>query len=105
MATNKGENMRCKVGDLCIVVNSHWPVNIGKLCVVTGVARSNWLDWEVELLSPMKGEAEITYDVEWQVAGSKAMTRDKDLRPIRNQEGDDEMIRIAGLPNKVKEPA
>ena len=96
--------MRCKVGDLCIVVNDiERPANNGALVKIIKRAdfRDFWpfaaIDWEVEALTFLHcddgsianpGDCDIGY-------------RDIELRPIRDQDGQDETFTCAGKPQEV----
>jgi hypothetical protein len=82
--------MNCKPGDLAICVNSYFREDIGK--VVTIFRMSEYLYpgcWEsVERVKDAKGNL-----IYW---------HDKHMRPIRDNDGEDEMLRIAGKPREVE---
>jgi hypothetical protein len=82
--------MNCKPGDMAIYVG---PCNeaLGAIVMIV-CADPNWPSaWihtpEVEVKGRCSSSA-------W----------DKNLRPIRDQPGDDEMLRITGLPSETKQP-
>lgn len=80
--------MRCKVGDLAVIVRASYPENVGLfVAVVEPVPDWTPAGWFVD----GGGPGNCCYD--------------HDLRPIRDQPGEDEMIRIAGLPQNLKETA
>lgn len=108
--------MNCKPGDLAVIVKSDNIMNIGKLVRVILPSPGNhlpigshyfvkgidfrrsgdWFCWIVEscsspLIATPSGELHIVRPFS-----------DRCLRPIRDQDGEDEMIRIAGKPNKEK---
>ena len=97
--------MRCKIGDLCVVVNSIYPENIGKLIVIVKSSELPHRDWIVEYCSDFTARWFNCKSTVYLRKGETTNKSDSDLRPIRDQEGDDEMIRIAGLPIKIKEAA
>lgn len=100
---------RCKPGDIAIVLTK---ANLGKLVTVIRpyvagekVGGTVWIPrpgvmWVVEALgSPIKGVNEdgITFHTE-------SAFGDSQLRPLRDQRGEDQMLRLTGKPqgaNKV----
>ena len=97
--------MRCKVGDLCVVVKTYVSEsNRGKLVKILRPSSMPDRDWVCETMSEIIGKDEFG-NIEIIVNGGRIRMFDHALRPIRDQEGDDEMIGIAGLPNKSKEIA
>lgn len=66
--------MNCKPGDLAIYINSRWP---GRIFEIVEAA-----DYGFWIVRP---------DVGWQIA-------DKNLRPIRDQPGEDETLTWADVP-------
>ena len=95
--------MNCKPGDLAIIVRSE-AGNEGKIVQCIRVIRHQlWsgprcgdrltATWEIDI--PLA-------DFEGHVSNEIA---DDQLRPIRDNDGEDEMLRIAGLPNKQPEVA
>lgn len=89
--------MNCKQGDLAIHVGGYSGIksrNAGKIvrCVrfLGEVPRWQGLRWEIE--------GGLIYSV-----GGKRVNHadDKYLRPIRDNPGEDEMLRIAGKPHEV----
>lgn len=89
--------MNCKQGDLAIHVGGSWGIkspNLGKIvrCVRFIGEIPGWKDlrWEIEggpIVGP-KGE-------------HLRHAADKYLRPIRDNPGEDEMLRIVGKPTEV----
>jgi hypothetical protein len=91
--------MRCKVGDLvlCVGPSGETPRlgtggfdSRGLIGTVVGPARLPMHDWSV--LIP--GRPAPTGDGTWAAC-------DDELRPIRDNDGTDEMLRIAGLPHET----
>lgn len=78
--------MNCKPGDLAIVVRGEPVKNLGRVvrCI------------KLELLF---GEPC------WRVEDDDARFADNCLRPIRDNDGEDETLIWAGLPNKQEQPA
>ena len=70
--------LNCKPGDLAIYVNKDFS---GRIFTIVEKSGEFW--WRVEPCPP------------YVIA-----LHDKNLRPLRDQDGEDEMLRIAGLPNK-----
>lgn len=100
--------MNCKPGDMAIRISAPegaWiPVgSIVEVCLFVGGAfltnkrfGRNLNDvWEVEFRGSRNNPATGGF---WSLS-------DSELRPIRDQPGEDEMLRIAGLPNKQPEAA
>lgn len=92
--------LNCKTGDLAIVVRG--PMNLGR--VVTIIAPATRLEVEMALRGPFVHSSQI-----WRIDAPllwgapfgdtyAAYAPDECLRPIRPGEGEDEMLRIAGLP-------
>lgn len=100
--------MNCKQGDLAIIVKSR-AGNEGKIVTCLRLATTEeislnrfydqplWPVWIVDrnlqnanLLGEVNGQSNLAYDAT--------------LRPIRDQDGEDEMIRIAGKPLKQELP-
>ena len=83
--------MRCKVGDLCLIVRTarkHAHL-IGRFTTVLAPASLHpAADWQIDVIVPGYDFVEI---------------RDKDLLPIRDQPGTDETLTWAGLPSQIKE--
>ena len=82
--------MRCKVGDLCIVVGAlrRSDPNGARGCVAEIVGHGDFpADWLVVI--PNKSHLSET---------GKWNAYDTDLLPIRDNDGEDEILRIAGRP-------
>lgn len=97
--------MNCKPGDLAVIV-AGFPENVGGLVRVIAIDPllsdlRPW--WQVETLST------LVYALEWsgnQIVGSippgsTSSVADEHIRPIRDQDGDDETLIWAGKPEKV----
>jgi hypothetical protein len=75
--------MRCRVGDLAVIVRAR--------------KAPKWLGKVVRVVRPFPGlDSWIT---EPMPAGFVSVF-DHSLRPIRDQDGEDEMLRLVGLPQK-----
>lgn len=77
--------MRCRVGDICLILRGH-PRRVGKLCEVIGPARRPDCDWSVTVFND---------------PGPSLGARDHELRPIRDNDGQDETIAWAGRPQEL----
>jgi hypothetical protein len=98
--------MRCRVGDLAVIVRSRFG-NEGRIvrCVRLYPAYQGRTDaskynaWGV--VGRMNSPHYSAEDRVWCAArGIDAVVDDGYLRPLRPDEGTDEMLRIAGLPHK-----
>lgn len=93
--------MRCKVGDLAIVVRSEFPGHVGKLVNVV----SFWGDgrWVVEALFEVKTVRSYRTGLEKpRNPKQPLLCRDDWLRPLRDSDGADETLAWAGRPEKVE---
>lgn len=92
--------MNCKQGDLAVVVSNAQGNNGALLRVVrdSGIRDSGAFWWECELLSCCTTEAMYGVGGRRSSAGDVVFAADSALRPIRDSDGEDEMIRIAGKP-------
>ncbi|MFA5898103.1 MAG: hypothetical protein WC829_03200 [Hyphomicrobium sp.] len=90
--------MNCKPGDLAIIVRSE-AGNLGKIVRCIKVLRNEF--WTGPSLGTrMTATLEIDIPLaSWDGVVSNHIADDQ-LRPIRDNDGEDEMIRIAGLPHK-----
>ena len=79
--------MRCKVGDLAVILPRANGLFPGQLCTVKQRSSNPNSDWIIDVI----GAAKPYLGAEWGAF-------DRDLRPIRDSDGTDEMIRIAGRP-------
>ena len=91
--------MNCKQGDLAVIVKAVCKENIGKLVVVTAY------QFGVELSDGRVIDGWLFEGPKMKGMGGVPVTviPDDFLRPIRDNDGEDEMLRIAGLPNKQPE--
>ena len=87
--------MRCKVGDRAVIVRAdNDPECLGRIVTVLALRITNWgLAWQVD--PPHFWRAETGQDIE-------VMWDDHDLRPLRDGDGQDEMLRLVGLPSVCK---
>ena len=80
--------MRCKVGDLVVIVRTapEFQNFIGRICRILGKSQTYPGQWEIDI----------------RVGNVKeVVSPDEYLRPIRDNDGEDEMLRIAGRPQPV----
>lgn len=84
--------MNCKPGDLCITVRAIRPENLGTLVVVV----------EVDIQA-----SRVFGSTAWIVDGPGIgdLALDDWLRPIRDNDGEDETLTWAGKPSDIKEPS
>ena len=101
MAINKGEIMRCKIGDLCVIVRSNFEQNIGCFVIIVGVSKLSTCDWICQTYSVTKTKNKKTLAISERPIGGQFSTNDDSLRPISN----DEIMLIKMLQNKIKEIA
>lgn len=92
--------LRCKPGDLCVIVGGAIPENAGRYVFVRepGAFGPGW--WYCEAASAIysrQGQNAPTL----KPPGFMGEIRDCCLRPIRDGEGTDETIRWAGLPREI----
>jgi hypothetical protein len=100
--------MNCKPGDLAIIVSASGEVaqHIGKIVRCISVIgefkpREKFIHPRLKhLVYSVAGG--VVWDIEESVGFASAS--DSCLRPIRDQPGEDEMTRIAGLPRETKQP-
>lgn len=93
--------MNCKPGDLAVIVHSHFADTIGMLCLVTSqydIDEDGGWCWACRVSRAVSWEHEDTGEV---VLGRNGMIPDSWLRPIRDSDGEDQMLRIAGKPQEV----
>lgn len=108
--------MNCKPGDLAVIVRSTLG-NLGKIVRVIGPSLSNSVAFGETFADPVTGITwrRDTHGFDWDVeaVGSPLVigfadgrrgtalrrpTQDSALRPLRDNEDEDEMLRIAGKP-------
>ena len=102
--------MNCKQGDLayitCAPYIGHF-VNVLRWCNNGDVLPNNkvadggdgWLCEKAHGVFNVLSSRKVPFTAKW------AVISDNYLRPIRDNDGEDEMLRIAGLPNKQPEAA
>jgi len=93
--------MNCKPGDLAVVVRSRFKSNIGKLCRVICFSDSQHWDWKVEAISPLQHATKSMAEVGIVWPGQITQAHDFCLRPIRDNDGEDETLAWAGKPQEV----
>lgn len=102
--------MNCKPGDLAVIVrDKDFPQNVGAFVEVLRAMNSNDIrnfpecgpcEWVVKPLTPIWGFD--SDDDSSAVRDTNETTGDDfSLRPIRDSDGEDEMLRIAGKPQEV----
>lgn len=82
--------MNCRPGDLVILLRCNNPYlkkYIGSIRTVKKACTVHDCSWDLE---PAVHD-DFGYEASW---------HDDDMRPIRGQDGEDEMLRIAGYPHK-----
>lgn len=92
---------RCKVGDIAVITNADNKNNIGKF-----VTCEKYLGH-----IPVQGKYGSRVREAWHVSGNATTWNgagflavpDEWLKPIRDNDGEDEMLRIAGKPAEKKE--
>jgi hypothetical protein len=77
--------MRCRVGDLAVIVSAAAPIYTGRFVRV--------VRWHKE-------EGGWVCEPDLEFMGQLIAWADCALRPIRDQDGEDEMLRLVGLPQK-----
>lgn len=91
--------MRCKVGDLAMVVKSIGGRNLGKIVRCVRWDGQKWFSnpdgSRVLDHSWFMGESLTAWD-----GTQVAVVADENLKPIRDEDGEDEMLRIAGKPKR-----
>lgn len=84
--------MNCKQGDLAVLIRSEFPERIGKITRCIKYINAEGVDtWQVD---PPVGEDRFRRGSI--VVGTWG--RDSFLRPLRNDPGEDEILRIVGKP-------
>lgn len=92
--------IRCKVGDLAVVVRSDAD-NLGRIVRCVRLLGDFW--W----CDAQGGGARIaaTWEIDVPLRGADGTVSreiaDDQLRPLRDSDGDDEMLRIAGKPEQI----
>jgi hypothetical protein len=96
-----------KPGDICMVTQG---VNRNRLAISLGSPTRaiayvvfGLEAWEIELLQPFDDIRSIGGELTRMPAGSRIATRKSILRPIGDDEGDDETLSWAGKPSELKE--
>lgn len=88
--------MNCKPGDLAVIVNAQVLSNIGKILTVTRYER-NVLMKDGSRMDGWRFEGPYLPGL---FGGRANIVEDDALRPIRDNDGEDEILRIAGYPHK-----
>ena len=109
--------MNCKPGDMAVIVRSKFTPHLigrivevlymapsyGSFCLPNGQLHAQLVDkrprWVCKFQNPVSAPTDIG-----QRLTDYAPVPDEVLRPIRDQPGDDEMLRITGLPCETKQP-
>jgi hypothetical protein len=109
--------MNCKPGDMAVIVRSKFaPQLIGRIVEVLHSAPNNRpfrlpngqsheplsgsrFYWVCKFQNQIEAPTDAVY-----IKTIYAPVPDECLRPIRDQPGDDEMLRITGLPSETKQP-
>jgi hypothetical protein len=95
--------MNCKPGDTAMGLD---PDNYGRLCVVNhpaaGLTGPGWTcttlqTWRLTMNGPDGPRDNYP-------AGTVFRTLDSQLKPLRDEEGTDEMVRLAGKPEETTKP-
>lgn len=81
--------MRCRVGDLAVVIRAHHPENLGRLVKVLRLCANHSETWVIETLGS-RFVADVGGNL-W--TGEHALALDTSLRPLRDDEGTDETLR------------
>lgn len=100
--------LRCRVGDIVMVITQD--INRGKLGTVARallpdeIARfpQSTLHWRVEALGSKFSVTDPSGTEFW--TADHFVANDGELMPLRNQPGQDEMLRITGKPKKTRAP-
>ena len=97
--------MNCKPGDLAVVVQSDTGINLGKVVQVVCLHDSETHDLDGVSFRRPQGPRWVI-DPALRASDGRPLFTYKDigLRPIRDQPGEDEMLRIAGNPANIKTP-
>ncbi|AKJ28779.1 hypothetical protein [Caldimonas brevitalea] len=102
--------MNCQQGDLAVIVGGQYAENWGRLVMVREAYNFQGI-WDGDCGPAWYVESEGDKLYTETVSGRpfrmyRVVVRDSALRPIRNDDGIDEMVRIAGRPNYADaEPA
>lgn len=96
--------MRCRHGDLAVIVGGGIPQNLGRMVrVLRRCDAFAWAitgaDWEVELLQTATTTRFSVFSD--QPPGEVCLCKDSILRPIRDGEGADETLAWANKPAEV----
>lgn len=92
--------MRCRIGDLAVMTQSRLPENIGRVVEVIcpGEHETGLPAWVIQSARPLRflpwGRGRVFSDC-------TGNSPDAWLRPIRDSDGEDEVLRIAGKPQET----
>lgn len=102
---------RCKVGDLAVIVGSDFPENLGHFVHVVCLPDPDKYpvplelgDWECEPLGMLRGWDDKERNLS-SVGSEVIAINDADLRPIRNDPGQDESLSWCDVPTTDKAAA
>jgi hypothetical protein len=92
----KAMKLNCKQGDLAVIVRSRYG-NEGK--VLTCLRLASFAEVNAERLVIWKGSVWVTdATIDCNDGTTTRLYPDERLRPLRDGEGEDEMLRLVGLP-------
>ena len=96
--------MRCKPGDLAVIVGGGFSENFGKVVLVNGPGRAS--DWDCDTLGQAMWGYCVTTSLPLCLASGFGLWvefDDDELRPLRPDERADETLAWAGLPRPIVE--
>lgn len=92
--------MNCKQGDLAVVVRAVNRKNIGKLCRCLKLIHGKlFIDPDGVARPYDTWETDAKFHC-WDGSNTRYV-QDEKLKPIRDSDGEDEMLRITGKPSKI----
>ena len=88
--------LNCKPGDLAVIVGGYPTINMGAFVTIVELAQTlNGGLWQIKSPSrPLIGPTGLLVE----------LVDDYCLRPIRDTDGEDEILRIAGKPQSLPRP-
>lgn len=95
--------MNCRPGDIAVLVNARYEESIGALVEVISLdaPRRGLPTWKCRAISRIKCFNDILLTAMVCEPGTIVYGPDSYLRPIRDNDGTDEMLTIVGKPEKV----